>query len=225
MGKLKIVFLSWGFVFKDFLWGFYLQRCRHREWRHGAWLCRPKLWEWRLRNWEIDRVIAWIPTIVEDARILILIFSKMWERRDPLCSSNDKNWQKYNFVRRVKMWENVQPFIFLKTIQLQHNMVHKKCINETSLSTLSTDLTIDKWENKTKWFDNNVTDKVYVRGNKIVSGVLGRRPLRCPMLGWSQVPTVPELSDTGHGHCVQPSYSYTLTSHAAPAPALPLLAR
>ena len=125
MGKLKIVFLSWGFVFKDFLWGFYLQRCRHREWRHGAWLCRPKLWEWRLRNWEIDRVIAWIPTIVEDARILILIFSKMWERRDPLCSSNDKNWQKYNFVRRVKMWENVQPFIFLKTIQLQHNMVQK----------------------------------------------------------------------------------------------------
>ena len=44
-------------------------------WR--AWLGQAvvglKLWEWRLRNWEIDRVIAWIPTIVEDARIQILI--------------------------------------------------------------------------------------------------------------------------------------------------------
>ena len=74
-------------------------------WRWRAWLGRAvaglKLWEWRLRNWEIDRVIAWIPTIVEDARIQILT---TWVQG--LKAENEiRDSQWFSLIELLEKWE------------------------------------------------------------------------------------------------------------------------
>ena len=121
-GLIRLFFLCSGLLSKAFLWCFI---CKGT----AVWVCDAawwsmtcpswaKLWEWRLRNWEIDRVIAWIPTIVEDARILILIFVP--------CSGETRSFM---FSKRQKPgWKIILSYVLelnlrkCKTAYLQHNI-------------------------------------------------------------------------------------------------------
>lgn len=77
------------------------------DWR--AWLGQAvvglKLWEWRLRNWEIDRVIAWIPTIVEDARIQILITRVQAKLENRQNEIRDTDMQRLWVIELIEKWK------------------------------------------------------------------------------------------------------------------------